>query len=252
MRKISTALKHGDASRFETLENISIDSRDEFGRLAEQFNLLRTQLIARIDLANKEVREANRQLEERAQELRRVNEQLKQLSITDTLTGLYNRRHFENQLEIEAELSLRTGAPTSLIFMDLDRFKDVNDHFGHDVGDDLLKHVSQTLGNRARRTDILGRFGGDEFYILARRSDRTQAENLVKSLRQNLATVPLRIGTEEYPITASFGIATIPGKVAVRSGHQLFLQADDALYAAKSAGRDGFRHFETVQQKDVL
>ncbi|HET9122918.1 MAG TPA: diguanylate cyclase [Acidiferrobacteraceae bacterium] len=244
LRAISVAL--GRESGTPTAD-IPVRGSDEFGQLAQQFNLLRTQLTSRIDLANREVREANRRLEIQAQELKKVNEELKRMSVTDALTGLHNRRYFESQLEVEVELSLRTGDPTSLVLADLDRFKEVNDRLGHAVGDDLLKHVASILGHRLRRTDTAGRFGGDEFYILARRSSRLQAEALVRSLREQLKAQPFRSGNEIVPIVASFGIATLPGSRQARSARQFFRQADEALYAAKAAGRDGVLHFDALE-----
>ena len=246
LRAISIALGQSAGAGAQT--DIPVRSADEFGQLAQQFNLLRTQLTSRIDLANCELREANRRLELQAQELQKVNEELKRLSLTDALTGLFNRRHFESQLDLEVELSLRTGDPTSLILVDLDRFKEVNDRLGHAVGDDLLKHVAGILGHRLRKTDTPGRFGGDEFYILARRSSRLQAEALVRSLREQIKAHPFRVGEETLAVVASFGIATLPGTRQARTARQFFHQADAALYAAKAAGRDGALHFDALEE----
>jgi diguanylate cyclase (GGDEF)-like protein/PAS domain S-box-containing protein len=152
----------------------------------------------------------------------------------DYLTGLFNRRRFEQELAKEAQRTARYGFSSAVILTDLDHFKDVNDALGHEAGDELLQSVAETLKHRIRLTDVLARVGGDEFAVLLPQTGaeqaRTVAENIVESLRQRVALD----GERSIRVTASVGVASFEGLNAA----ELMPRADVAMYEAKTAGRD--------------
>ena len=174
---------------------------------------------------NKKIAEANRKLEEKSEEL-------EMLSITDVLTGLYNRRYADSKLEKEIVRAERYNGKLSLIITDLDYFKKVNDSWGHQAGDRVLQAFATILNKNTRDSDLVSRWGGEEFLIICPETDlrgaATQAENLRKMFAQ---TSFENIGTK----TASFGVATYLPR---ESKNSLVQRADDALYRAKDNGRN--------------
>jgi diguanylate cyclase (GGDEF)-like protein len=161
------------------------------------------------------------------------------LALTDTLTGLANRRAFLDRLTVAFAASRRSTSPFAVLFLDLDDFKDVNDTLGHAIGDALLREVAERLRNTARSTDLVARFGGDEFAILqADTSDPVAAATLATRVGACLAA-PFGIEGHEVRITASIGISPYSADVAVPAA--MMMQADLALYRAKGDGRNCFR-----------
>ncbi len=232
---------------------IPIQSDDEFGDVARQFNQLREQLNnaharlqSKIDLTNDELHRANQRLIEQADELRHMNHELQRLTITDPLTGLYNRRHFEQLMQTEVELSIRNGDTNSIILLDIDHFKDINDRFGHDAGDAILGRVALAIQSRIRKTDVACRFGGDEFFILCRRAPIDSARAIAENLREKLAARKQQIGELEIGVTLSIGVATIPCDEAIGSAEAFFKCADIALYQSKHAGRNCVTHYSAL------
>ena len=158
---------------------------------------------------------------------------------TDPLTGLYNRMHFGEQLtRILAEAD-RYNHPVSLVLMDIDHFKKVNDTWGHEAGDAVLKHVARVLQDGVRAVDICVRYGGEEIAMLLSQTDSAHAVEVAERLRLRIAATPIRHGPSEIHCTASFGVATYPETVKVRD--HLFPSADKALYIAKHDGRNCVR-----------
>lgn len=161
-----------------------------------------------------------------------LNKKLAQLSVTDKLTGLFNRQKLDVTLEQECEWALRLGHPLSVIIMDLDYFKSVNDTYGHQVGDEMLVTVARLLTARLRQTDCAGRWGGEEFMLICPHTDLQGAKALAETLRQAIAVQPFPTAGRR---TASFGVA------CCRAGDQvntIVSRADEALYKAKRLGRD--------------
>lgn len=155
---------------------------------------------------------------------------------TDPLTGLANRRHFDEQLRRVVAETDRFGGSCSLIMVDLDHFKSINDKLGHDAGDAVLKHVAQILKDAVRTVDLCARYGGEEIAVLLPQTAEQGATELAERLRASLESRPTRHGTEMIPVTASLGVATYPSPVPY--GDWLLLAADRALYEAKSSGRN--------------
>jgi diguanylate cyclase (GGDEF)-like protein len=158
---------------------------------------------------------------------------------TDPLTGLWNRHHFGEQLQRTLNEADRYGTPVSLVLMDIDHFKRVNDTWGHEAGDSVLKQVARIVQDDVRSVDICVRYGGEEIAMLLAQTDSERAVEVAERLRARIAAQPLRHGRAEIPVTASFGVATYPETVKVRD--QLFPASDKALYIAKHEGRNRVR-----------
>lgn len=164
-------------------------------------------------------------------------DKLEEFASIDSLTGVYNRRHFFELAEQEIQRINRYGGKLSLIILDLDRFKMVNDYFGHIAGDHVLKTVSRTCRDSTRKVDILGRFGGEEFVILLPETDLKDAEILANRIREDIEKISLPELSSTHKITSSFGVADM-GAARDISMEDLLRQADLALYKAKETGRN--------------
>ena len=158
---------------------------------------------------------------------------------TDALTGLWNRLHFGEQMTRVLSEADRYGHQVSLVLIDLDHFKKVNDTWGHEAGDSVLKQVAKVLQDGLRAVDICVRYGGEEIALLLAQTDSAHAVEVAERLRARVAAQPVRHGPALIPVTASFGVATYPETVKVRD--QLFPAADKALYIAKHDGRNCVR-----------
>ena len=172
------------------------------------------------------------------QELEQRNSELAHLAAYDPLTKVLNRRQFELQFDQEITRHLRTGESCSLVLFDLDHFKAVNDAYGHPVGDTLLREVAEVVTSRLRASDLLARWGGEEFLALLPDTDRDDAVAVSEELRAHVAGVDLGLGVAQpLSVTISLGVAE------VTTGHpealaDAYRRADAALYVAKDRGRD--------------
>jgi diguanylate cyclase (GGDEF)-like protein len=168
---------------------------------------------------------------------RLLNEQrLTDQATTDSLTGLPNRLKLAEVFERERAHAQRNGTPLSLVFVDIDHFKQINDRFGHEVGDRALVHFATVLAQRLRVTDLFCRLGGEEFAVLLPGSKATQAREIAESLRERLAAQPLAVDETTLHMTLSAGVACFG--VDGQSLDELMLAADRRTYAAKRAGRN--------------
>ena len=158
---------------------------------------------------------------------------------TDQLTGLFNRRHFDEHLGRLLAESDRFGQSTSLVLCDIDHFKKINDGYGHDAGDAVLRHVAAIFLEQKRAVDICARYGGEEIAVLLPQTSWHGAQDLAERLRRMLMKRPARFAGTDIPVTASFGVASYP-EIA-RSREALFPEADRALYQAKHEGRNCVR-----------
>ncbi len=169
-------------------------------------------------------------------------ERLRELSVLDGLTRLFNRRAIFERLSEEIERARRYRQPLSIVICDLDHFKRVNDRFGHLVGDAVLREGSAVLRRSLRTTDLLGRYGGEEFLAVLPQVDLEAARQAAERLRRDLAAHPLEIADmPEQRITASFGVAALSELGAKPAADELVAVADRRLYEAKAAGRDRVR-----------
>ena len=179
----------------------------------------------KIEQANKELLMLNEQLKEE-------NEKLLKSAIKDELTGVYNRKFFEKRVVEEMEIADRANEHISLIIFDLDRFKLVNDNFGHQFGDEVLKRTTQIAGDLIRKTDFLNRVGGEEFAIILPNTNKAQAVFVAEKVRKALEdNQHFKVGQ----VTGSFGVAERMKAESLRSWYK---RADNALYQAKNTGRN--------------
>lgn len=157
---------------------------------------------------------------------------MRALSVTDSLTGIHNRRYFQERLQTEMARVERGVGSLAVIMLDIDHFKRINDQYGHAIGDMVLRGVCERIGLRLRRTDVFCRLGGEEFMVLCPDTDGQQAYVLAEELWRGLRSSPIDgVGI----VTASFGIASWREH---EGADGLLLRADSGVYAAKQAGRD--------------
>ncbi|MFC1588979.1 GGDEF domain-containing protein [Pseudomonadota bacterium] len=164
-----------------------------------------------------------------------LGNQLTELAFTDTLTGIYNRLHFNRLLDSEIERTKRYGGELSIIFFDIDHFKQINDTHGHPTGDVILKELTEVISNANRSADIFARYGGEEFIILTSSTSSEGAMEHAQRLKQDIEQHRFQVGR----VTASFGVT---GFDAASDNQETLLErADKALYQAKSDGRNCVR-----------
>lgn len=174
---------------------------------------------------------------ERTRELQEVNARLERLAVTDGLTGVFNHRRFQEQLQAEILRSDRHKRPLAVLMVDVDFFKKVNDAMGHPAGDELLRRLAEVLSIDLRQTDLIARYGGEEFAVLLPETTKTVAMQVAERMRNAVET---RINDPNTPwpvrITVSIGVATFPedGK----TGEHVLVAADQAMYVAKRQGRN--------------
>lgn len=190
--------------------------------------------------------------------LRLSLEELSNQVRTDPLTGIANYRYFSQALEQEIERTQRSGLPTSLIMLDIDHFKKVNDQWGHEVGNQALVHLSLLLQKSVRKLDIPCRYGGEEFAVILPDTTLAACLPVAERIRQGIEKSPVDVAGHPMKITASLGITTYWGQQQT-SVEELVSQADKYLYQAKQAGRNQVCHPDlpgidivTVEEKQAL
>jgi diguanylate cyclase (GGDEF)-like protein/PAS domain S-box-containing protein len=169
-------------------------------------------------------------------EQKRAEAELEHLAITDPLTGLSNRRHFFTQAENMLKRATKPRSELAVVIIDIDHFKNINDQYGHLVGDEILQEVAHRIQKNLRSNDILGRYGGEEFTILLSRVNQEKITQVADRLCSAIADPVFRIGNQDIPASISMGIARLETPSTTLT--VLLQKADQALYAAKQAGRD--------------
>lgn len=162
--------------------------------------------------------------------------QTKYLSVTDGLTGLYNRRHFECNFDREFLRAQRYNSKLSLAIIDIDFFKKINDTYGHSCGDYVLREVAYLAMQTFRKTDMIFRYGGEEFAVILTETDLANALIPCERLRKNIEMYPFRYGDRDFQVTVSIGVCN--KNDLITTSHEFFEQADKALYDAKEKGRN--------------
>src|SRR5919106_446071 len=204
--------------------------QDEVGTLMTSFN----KMLVTIEQQAAEINTFATRLDAAYKELESTNTRLKETSFKDEVTGLYNRRFFSIRLEEEIQRHRRFNHPVSVVLLDLDGFKAVNDELGHVVGDETLREIAQILVKHSRGINVVARWGGDEFAVLLVETSRGGARLYADRIRQVVSSFPFSHGKR---LTASFGIASLPDD-AVSTSEDLLRTADEALYAAKRSGKN--------------
>ena len=161
-----------------------------------------------------------------------------ELAVTDQLTGLHNRRYMTGQLGALVNRAVRGGDPVSALMVDIDHFKKINDGFGHDIGDEVLREFAVRLASNVRAIDLPCRYGGEEFVVIMPDTSLDDAHRIAERIRRHVAGSPFRVGIDGEPlmVTISIGVASTAGPGD--SAEALLKRADEAVYAAKAAGRN--------------
>ncbi|MBN2848719.1 MAG: diguanylate cyclase [Coriobacteriia bacterium] len=227
---LAAALAH--YKRFHELkqERVNRDTNARLAQLRVESQVVRAKKDAEIQ------RLRTLALEREVEERRVAQARLEAQASLDALTGLFNRTHLEVLAE-ETRLTLASGRPVSLLMLDIDHFKSINDRHGHTAGDHVLSAASEMLRDNARASDVPCRYGGDEFLILMHGLGEDQALQAAERLREAIGSRPVPIGDAEIDVTASIGVATVHPEEPAQL-QDLIERADRGLYAAKQAGRN--------------
>jgi diguanylate cyclase (GGDEF)-like protein len=193
--------------------------------------VIEPELIARLN--------AGRRIVTLERSLRAANEENRRLSIIDPLTGAHNRRYLMEQLPREIERASRYGRTLAVIMCDVDHFKKINDSYGHQVGDEVLKWFVTRLQKGVRACDWVARYGGEEFLVVLPETNVANAATAAEHLRELIASVPCVVNGNEYSVTASFGVAGWAGNAPLSASLDALIgRCDAGVYASKAAGRN--------------
>lgn len=230
-----------EARQFERASYLKLS---ENGNLFAELEAYKAQLEAemressgQLSKSNRELRKALRDIADKNKALMVLNESLKIQSTTDLLTGLYNRREFLNRIRTEWGRFKRYGRPLSLIMLDIDRFKRVNDTYGHDCGDSVLRSLGHLIRNHRRAQDISCRYGGEEFVVLLTETPMELAYHVAEGLRQLIADEDFRYHELHMKVHVSLGISGAMEQ-GPRNVESFINLADKAMYRAKREGRN--------------
>ena len=217
---------------------LTVESLLKSFRLHKQNELLVEDLKRKNVELERERQGLEQKVRTRTTELEEANRRLSQLAVTDGLTGLYNHRHFHEQLRQAVERSLRTAGRVAALMIDVDHFKKFNDREGHPGGDEALRAVARLLSDERRQLDVVARYGGEEFALLLEGATKAAATEIAEKIRTRIssATIP---GADKQPLgklTVSIGVAVCPEDA--NTPEALLEAADVALYRAKKSGRD--------------
>jgi diguanylate cyclase (GGDEF)-like protein len=224
-----TVASMADAMSSQHFESIG-HRTDEVGTLMQSFGTM----LTTVEHQASEINAFASKLDAAYKELESTNLRLKEYSFKDEVTGLYNRRFFTMRLDEELARYRRFNHPASVVLLDLDGFKAVNDDLGHAVGDETLRDIAQILQKHSRGINVVSRYGGDEFAILLVETSKAGARLYADRIRQVIGAFPFSHGKQ---VTASLGVASVPDDEAA-TAEDLFRAADEALYSAKRAGKN--------------
>ncbi len=230
------------ASRFGgKVESLELGADDY---LVKPFDMLelsaRVKSMLRLKALQDALLDKNRQLDRANRELEEKRLELLALARTDGLTGLFNRRHFEEHLEAEFARSERARTTLSCLLLDIDHFKRVNDTWGHQVGDTVLREVAAVTRGALPDVELIARYGGEELVALLPGTGAEEALRAAERVRQGVAALQLQVDDALVRCTVSIGVATSPAD-GVTSARALVAAADECLYAAKANGRNQVR-----------
>jgi diguanylate cyclase (GGDEF)-like protein len=195
------------------------------------------------DEAHETLKALNEEFERKQKELIELNQSLEAQASTDGLTGVKNRRAFQESLAGSLSLFNRLQIPFSLLLLDIDFFKRINDTYGHPVGDEILRKLAKTMQAQARESDIVARYGGEEFAIILPDANRDNAILVAERFRREIE----QADWGGYPVTVSVGAATVSDD---DSDETLIVRADQALYTSKSRGRNRVTHSDDLSPQE--
>ena len=209
-----------------------------FSQLLQEANEELSRLNLSYEQLAMELKQAKERAEKLAHELKGANEQLRELALRDGLTGLYNHRHFLAVLDKEVERATRYKRPFSLILFDLDHFKQVNDTHGHVRGDIVLKAISALVQKKVRLSDVVARYGGEEYVVVLPETDIQGAVKLAERLRRDVEKAVIAARNITIRVTISLGITAYTPGTIIKSNADVIDAADKALYHSKNTGRN--------------
>ena len=183
-----------------------------------------------------EAEQRNQELEREVERRKALEQELEHQAATDPLTGLHNRRGYELLFEQELKRARRVDSPLTVAILDLDRFKNLNDTYGHGAGDQVLRSLAQEWSQRLRGPDILGRLGGEEFVVLMPDTAAREAAEVMERLRRHTESVPRELGVATVAVTVTIGVTDLDA--ADDSFQDMIARADEALYRGKDQGRN--------------
>lgn len=192
------------------------------------------ELLMRIN-THMELKRSRDMLEEKNKELTDAYQKIEHLALTDTLTGIPNRRNITNLMAKEVSRSQRNGSNFSLVMCDIDFFKKVNDTFGHDTGDYVLKQVSSIIQQHLRQQDVVARWGGEEFLLMLPETSLDDAVRVAEKLRETIESFSMEFGGHSFNVTMTFGVSIYENSLGLEKSIK---KADDALYEGKQTGRN--------------
>lgn len=231
-QKLTTDIRYREipiiflTARTETESMIEGFAKGAVDYITKPFNAAELQARVKIHLELKHTRD----------ELKKTLVKLEKLAITDPLTGVFNRRHLLELAEQEFNRVSRYGSPLSVLMIDADYFKQVNDNYGHAVGDETLKAIAQLTQNLLRKVDCFGRIGGEEFLAFLPETQISQAIKVAERICKSIGSFRIKIDQQNIQITVSIGVATY--EAPDRKIDDILKRADEALYEAKRRGRN--------------
>jgi diguanylate cyclase len=208
--------------KLEEVQNSLKDKRKEF--------------TLRLEMALEESEKLRQSFENVIDSVKEKNRVLEEQSKVDPLTGIHNRRVFEESIEAELQRFIRYNQPFSLIFFDIDRFKDINDNYGHDAGDRVLKAIAKRVNEMIRKPDIFARYGGEEFVIILPEITIEHGVTVSEKLRKEIENAVFEYEGERVPITISIGITEV--NESDKQYESIVSRADSYMYQAKEKGRN--------------
>lgn len=224
-----------DSSDLDSLKDAVKYSLDEIDNSVESFIKGETERAEKAEKANLVLRERTEKLEIAAKQLQDSLQETRQQAIEDPLTGVPNRRAYDERLELEYNRWKRTSEPLTLAVLDIDKFKHINDNFGHPVGDKVLKSIATFINSKVRKADFFGRIGGEEFTIIMIGSTLEQAEKRLEALREGIDNYRFGYQGKPVPVTVSIGYALFTDG---DTPDDVYQRADKALLECKNTGRN--------------
>jgi diguanylate cyclase (GGDEF)-like protein len=237
------AQKLGDCAKCEIYQEAV--EHDPLNKIGENFNSLMWVLQEKEDM----LAEAHEELQTHYAELQMLQEQTREMADTDMLTGLKNHGHFQNYLKEAIDRATKKREPVSVVMLDLDLFKSVNDEFGHQKGDAVLSAVGHFLKKNLRAEDYIARYGGEEFVIVMPDRDGIRAVSIAEDLREKITCIAEETGLADGYVSGSFGIADFPG--CASDAGALVAAADSALLFSKRKGRNKVAYFKNLNETEL-